>query len=483
MMNIKRILQQGGFLMISTLVFAGIAVLLISTAVGGAHSVLKYSQSVHEREVAFQIAEAGVEYYRWHLAHHKTDYQDGTGAAGPYHHIFYDKAGTRIGTFSLTITPPPSGSTIVTVLSEGRVDSNPSVVRAVRVRLAVPSLAKYAVAANDVMRFGEGTEVFGPIHSNKGIRFDGLAHNIVTSALTTYDDPDHTGSNEYAVHTHLKIPITDGLYPGSVIAESPPAALAVRTDVFQAGRQISVPAIDFAGITTDLATMKTEAQASGRYLAPSSEFGYEIVLKTNDTYDLYRVKNLVSTPNWCNNSSWSIRNNNGRTSLGNFPFPANGIIFVEDHVWVRGQIATARLTIASGKFPDQVSQRTNIIVNSDLLYSNYNGQDVIALVAQNDVLAGMVSADTLRIDAALIAQNGKVGRLHYNNFCSPYDDRSELTLYGMIGTNVRYGFAFTDGSGYAIRNIIYDGHLLYGPPPLFPLTSDQYQVISWEEVL
>ena len=52
----------------------------------------------------------------------------------------------------------------------------------------------------------------------------------------------------------------------------------------------------------------------------------------------------------------------------------------------------------------------------------------------------------------------------------------------MIGTNLRYGFAYTDGTGYVTRNITYDGNLLYGPPPSFPLTSDQYTTISWREL-
>ncbi len=53
----------------------------------------------------------------------------------------------------------------------------------------------------------------------------------------------------------------------------------------------------------------------------------------------------------------------------------------------------------------------------------------------------------------------------------------------MIVTNQRYGFAYTGetDTGYQIRQLNYDGNLLYGPPPSFPLTSDQYTIISWEE--
>jgi len=51
----------------------------------------------------------------------------------------------------------------------------------------------------------------------------------------------------------------------------------------------------------------------------------------------------------------------------------------------------------------------------------------------------------------------------------------------MIGSSNRYGFAYTDNTGYQDRTIIYDANLLYGPPPSFPLTSDKYTTISWDE--
>ena len=111
---------------------------------------------------------------------------------------------------------------------------------------------------------------------------------------------------------------------------------------------------------------------------------------------------------------------------------------------------------------------------------------MIALIAQNNFNVGMWSEDDLRIDAALIAQNGRVGRYYYDSDCKSggtnYYDRAVLTLFGMIATNQRYGFAYTNGTGYNIRNITYDTNLLYGPPPSFPLTSSQYQTISWQEV-
>lgn len=481
-----------GVILLNILIFGAIATSFVIVFSSWAYTSLRVASSVLYKEQALQIAEAGIDYYRWHLAHAPNDFQDGTGAPGPYTHIFYDKDGNAFGKFILTITPPITGSTIVTIVSEGQVDAYPKIKRKIKARLAIPSFAKYAIVANSAMRFGQGTEVFGPINSNAGIRFDGVAHNLVTSAVSSYDDPDHSGNVEFGVHTHVNVPPSSGINDSFRSAEAPPTSpVPSRPDIFLAGRQFPVPATDFTGITNDLSTIKTKAQSGGKYFAASGALGYHIIFKTNDTYDVYKVTNLTSASSSCSSSSssgdptwgtWSINPSNGQTFVANYANPANGLIFVEDNVWVDGQINTARITVAAGKFPDNASTRKSIIVNKNLLYTNYNGSDIISLIAQQDVLVGMVSDTVIRIDAATMAVNGKVGRKYYSSNCSPYHTRSQITLYGMIATNLRYGFAYTNGTGYTDRIIIYDSNLLYSPPPSFPLTSDKYSIISWEEV-
>ncbi len=481
----------GGYLVIQAIVFTSIAVLIMGSLISWAAVNIQASRVAEVREQAFQLAEAGIEYYRWHLAHAPTDYQDGTGEEGPYVHEVEDQDGRVLGVYSLSITPPINGSTRVRIESTG-IPANSDIERTIAVEMAIPSLARYAVVANSVMRFGEGTEVFGPIHSNGGVRFDGVAHNVVTSAQESYDDPDHSGGNEFGVHTHVNAPPGLGIDNSFRALEAPPNGVPSRPDVFIAGRQFPVPATDFVGITTELAQIKSAAQSEGVYYAPSGAQGYEIVLRTNGTMDVYRVTSLRNPPSGCYNSggqdgwgTWSINN---RQFLANRAIPENGLIFIEDHLWIRGQIDGERITIASGRFPDSPSTRTNIIVTDDLRYTSYDGSDVIGLIAQDNVHVGMYSENNLRIDAALVAQNGRIGRYYYpgpswgTNRCSPYHVRNEISLYGMIATNERYGFAYTDGNGYGIREIIYDAELLYGPPPSFPLTSDQYEILSWEEI-
>ena len=482
MSNFK-ILQSRGLVLVNVLVFGVIAIIVTTALVTWGANVLKNTRQLTQKEQAFQAAEAGIDYYRWRLAHYPTDYKDGnaTTTNGPFTHPFKDKDGNTIGHYELTITPPPTGSTVVTIKSKGTVVDDPSVHRSIQTKLAIPSFAKYAVVANDIMRFGAGTEVFGPIHSNDGIHFDGIAHNVITSAKTKYIDTDVSSTwYQFGVYTTVS--------PTELNQDTtPPTTVPTRTDVFMAGRQFPVAAVDFAGITSDLSQMKADAISAGRYLSASGSQGYHIILKTNDTFDVYRVTSLTTASSNCQNDNpgqtgwgtWSIQN---QTFVANYALPGNGIIFVEDHVWVDGQINTARVTIAAGRFPDNAATRKNITVNSDLKYTNYDGQDAIALIAQGNFNVGLSSADTLRIDAAIIAQNGRAGRHYYSNRCGTGYSRSTLTLYGMIGTNTRYGFAYTDNTGYATRNINYDGNLLYAPPPSFPLTSNQYSTISWEEV-
>ncbi len=476
----KAINGQSGQITLYILIFSAVSIIVLSGFVLWADANMRAVFRDSDRAQAFMTAEAGIEYYRWHLAHAKSDYQDGTGGSGPYVHQFNDKDGVAIGAFSLDITAPQVGSTVVTINSTGTVTANSTISKIIEAKMAIPSFAKYAIAVNDYVRFGEGTEIFGPIHSNGGVRMDGLAHNLVTSSVEKVNDPDHSGGDEIGVHTHV-VPIDP----------SPPAPAPSRPDVFMVGREYPVAPIDFAGITQDLADIKTSAQSDGFYRGSSNDDGYHIVLKTNDTFDFYKVTKILNAPNGCISvlgqqdwGTWTIEN---ETLLGNYAFPANGLIFIGDSVWVDGQINTARLTIAAAIFPENSSKYAHITVNKDLLYTNYDGQDILSLIAQGNFNAGLQSEDDLRVDAALIAQNGRVGRYYYRppagnqNRCGPYHTRQKITLYGMISSRERYGFAYSDDTGYVIRIIIYDANLLYGPPPSFPLTADFYTPIFWNE--
>src|SRR3989344_2177684 len=140
----KKLRDQNGYLLVQVLVFGAIAVIIISGLVAFAAANAKLGRRIVLSEQAFQMAEAGLEYYRWHLAHAPTDYTDGTGGAGPNIKNFYDRNGVLQGTFTLTITPPPLGSTLVTIQSVGAPVEDPDAKRTIVSRLAIPSFANFA---------------------------------------------------------------------------------------------------------------------------------------------------------------------------------------------------------------------------------------------------------------------------------------------------------------------------------------------------
>jgi hypothetical protein len=470
-----RTTHRRGFTILQVLVFAAAAVGIVVALAGFLATVLRSVSQQTSREHALQIAEAGVEYYRWHLAHDSDDYQDGTGGSGPYVHDFEDAAGRKIGEFALTITPPPTGSTVVVVKSVGTYMGTTTAERAIQATFAIPSVAKYAIAADEEIRIGEGTVTEGPVHSNTGVRFDGIAYGIVSSARDVYDDPDHSGANEFGVHTH-----------DSPQDPLPPNDVPERTDVFTVGREFPVPALDFEGMVADLANIKTKAQADGRYHNASGNQGFRVVFKSNDTYDLYRVTSKNTPGSQCRNETgddnwgtWTIKN---QTFVGNYSFPTNGLIFIEDDVWVEGTITTARLTLAAARFPTAPGNYRNIIINADLNYGAEDGSAVLGLIAQDSINVGLTSDNDLEIDAAMVAQHGRIGRHYYGSGCGTGYTRDSIRTFGSIVSAGRYGFAWSDGTGYSSRSIIYDPQLMYNPPPEFPLTTDEFEIISWEEV-
>ena len=172
--------QKGGMLilvLVMTSLFIIIAIGIIDLGILRQRVLKKQISSTQ----SLHIAEAGVNYYRWHLAHDETDFYDGTGADpgpvgepyGPYIHDYISPGGEVEGKFSLEITPPPSGSTIIRIKSIGWTLDNPHMTRTIEVRYGMKSLAHFSYLTNSNIWLGSTENVRGEVHSNGGIRMDG----------------------------------------------------------------------------------------------------------------------------------------------------------------------------------------------------------------------------------------------------------------------------------------------------------------------
>ncbi|MHB8651620.1 MAG: hypothetical protein ACYC8S_00580 [Minisyncoccota bacterium] len=450
-----------GSILIYLLVIITIFPLMVFPVMGTIATQFKLLRVKTASEGALQIAEAGVNYYQWHLAHYPTDYQDGTGAGGPYVHTYID-ADTQqpAGTYSLMITPPPLGSTIVTITSTGWTASNPSVTRTVTARYGVPSLAKYAFASNDVIWIGNNETVGGEMQSNNGIRFDGVGNAPIESAKSTYTCPGSQGS---------PCPTTQNGVWGSA---------SQSTKNFW---QFPVPALDFSSLTANLASLKSMSQSGGIYLPPSNKSGYSLVFNSNGTVSVYKVTSLYSTP-----TGWDVNGNphnedidyRNRTLQFTQALPSNGIIYIEDKTWVEG-VVHGRVMVAAATLPYNASTAPTIYLPNNIVYSAKDGSDSLGLLAQQDAVVTYRAPTNLEVDAAIITQNGSAQFFYF-----PSTVKNSITVYGSIMSYGQWTWTWVDQnnnvvSGYQTTVDNYDANLLYGPPPSFPLSSAGYRQISW----
>ncbi|MFI5240162.1 MAG: hypothetical protein ACHQUB_00415 [Candidatus Saccharimonadia bacterium] len=454
MKQFRIISNEDGFSI--ALVLAASIVLISLGVILAQLAVTNIGFDLHEQRsaTAMNIAEAGVNYYMWHLSHNTTDYQDGTGAPasppyGPYVHNYYDTDGKLIGTFTLTITPPVAGSTVTTVKSVGAV-TGLKATRDIQAQLGIPSFASYALLTNSEVWFGSTESSNGPVMSNVGVHFDGTNNGPVTAAVSTYVPSASYGG--------------DGNTHNGVWGNGGPTS----------EWQFPVPSVDFNSVTANLSTLQTAAQSGGVYLASLGSFnskrGYYLVLKNNGTIDEYKVTN---------ESSGGITT----TFIKNQAAPGNGILYVADNVWVSGTY-NGRITIASGRLPQNSSTNTTIKITNNLLYTAKDGTVSIGLIAQQDIQLAQYVPNNMEIDAALLAQNGSVYMPYYNQLLGT------LTFYGALATNGSWTWNYCSfigqncvvNSGYASDTNTFDSNLLYSPPPSFP-TTGSYTILNWRELL
>ncbi|OGD62364.1 hypothetical protein A2215_02885 [Candidatus Berkelbacteria bacterium RIFOXYA2_FULL_43_10] len=426
-------------IMLASVIFVALAVAVITFAL----SDLKDSK-LHERNIsALEVAEAGVNYYMWHLSHDNDDYCDGGECIGetpygPYSHEFKDQSGQVIGSYDLYITPPALGESVTTVKAVGRLN-NSQLDRIVVAELGMPSFAQYAFVIDTECWFGEDEETYGPVHSNTGIHFDGTAHGVVSSASEDYTPASSFGG--------------DGQVHDGVWGTGGPTSYWVYP----------VPAVDFNRISIDFTDLSEKATENGISLGSSRSNGYYLMLRADDKIDVYRVTRERTS----GITTTFIQTRNA---------PSNGIVYVEDNVWVDGSynnhITIAAHTSGSGS--------PIIKIKANLLYQAKDGTSSVGLVAEGDIQVPRYASNNLEIDAAMLSQNGHVWFPYVNGVI-----KNQITVYGSIGTKLTWTWTWVNGSGtvvsgYRYTSQTYDPYLTLTPPPEFP-TTGSYAILNWRE--
>lgn len=466
---------------------------------------------------AFNIAEAGVNYYLWHMAHNGTDYKDGqstpttpdaTLGYGPYVHTYTDSNAVQTGTFTLWIKPQGGGSTIATVRSIGKIKGS-NITRTVQAQIGAASFASYGLVSNEEFWFGNNEAANGPVFSNVGIRMDGANSDTVSAANATYVPDTRYGGNG-ASHagvwcsTSVTSPVncstrdkSDWLYPKSSVDFN--LVSNSLCTIKQTALNSTNSSVCSTTPTTRTTSYVPQYSTSGSY---SVNQGYLIELNTNNTYNLYKVSAETDTA-----ASYSAALTKTTVATG-IAVPSSGVIFVEDNVWVRtNPTYHGRVTIASGRLASS-TYSTNITIADNVLYSVKDGSDALGLVAENNVIIAPYAppasgAFTFEVDAAMLAQLGYVSWQQYYEGTSNCTkgwtaSNQNFVSYGSIASKLNWTWNYSRGGscGSAVRdttsgsyysgimrtNTSYDYSLLYAPPPNYPVTGT-YNILSWREVL
>ncbi len=438
---------QSGYAIVYLLVIIFISSLILFPIVNLVAGKMAVINSVVAKEQALQIAEAGINYYEWFLANNPGNYNN-------QEQDFTDSiTGKIIGHFTLEITAPTENSDIVIIKSTGWTTEKPEIKRVITVHYGPNSVASYSFISDSPVWITNNEKISGKLHSNDGIRFDGETNSIVSSGKDTYT-----------------CKVDQGCSPNQVKS----GIWGLARDPIKQLWQYPTTNIDFNNFDTVYNSIKTDSQTNGLYLLPSGLNGYSLVLNGNQI-EIYKVLTLQ------NNSPAIGKDTEGNTRnektdydsiqlFDSVNIPSNGLVFVDDKVWVEGNL-DGQLTVAA----------PTIYIPDNLFYQDSDGSDSLGLLAEDDIVITNHAPDDLEINAGLIATKGAVQRFYYSN-----DIKDNLTINGSIISNKPWAWTWLNGSnqiqsGYQSVSINAENSqfLKLNPPPLFPKLSNTFVELNW----
>lgn len=467
---------ERGMTTLLVLGFMGVFAIILGTLSSYALTQGRYGRALYAREVALNVAESGIEYYRWFLAHNSSIMDTGTGLVSPYTYAVNDPEGGTLGSATVTASATLQCGTVqwVDLVSRGTASANPGFPRTLAARYMRPSVAEYSYIVNTNVWAGADRTIRGPYHSNGGVRMDATHNAGVTSAVSTWNCTSSYGCSP-----------TQSSAPGVVGSGSN-----------QALWRYPVPTINFAAIAVDFSSLKTKAQTQGGiYYGPASgsvdSRGYHLVFNANGTVTIYRVTGTSGYQSYSdqfgNTTEYSIIAN--QTLLGTYSIPTScGVMFFEDRVWIEGTVH-GKVTVVAAT-PSTSSTSPDAYLNGNITYATYDGSDGLTVVAERNVLIPLVVPNTMEIHGIFIAQSGHYGRDYFSTSWLPsqydqYAQRSQLTTVGTVVSNGRTGTSWNCSgsfcSGFATRYDYYDQQLAFSPPPFTPIASTDYRFNLWRE--
>lgn len=464
-----------GHLLVLVLVFGGIFFFIISAFVGFAVTQSQVVTMQYHSQRALDIAEAGLNHYKWQLAHSSSSIANATVDLSSQTHVMNSPTGEPVGEYTISAASSTYCGAIanIDVTSEGFSYDDPSLVRTIRTRYAKPTVADYSYIVNGNVWAGDDREITGPYHSNQGVIMDGWNKSVVTSGLASWECGPGFGSicnpttTRNGVSTYMPNVNTDSTlfsYPSNPI--------------------------DFAGFNLSLSDMEDRASTSGIYVDNSGEYGYHVEFNGNGTVTFSEVTDVLSVEQrngmTYKTVEWFYENTYVEALGDVFTAPIDPdcpLIYVDDKIWLEGEV-DQKVTIAVGG-TDAEGLDSSIFIQGNLTYDDPL-QDGLLAIAKRNVLVGLDVPNEMEINGIFVAMEGNFGRNDYRRGRLPdhldqYEDRAELTINGTIVSQGRVGTKWGSVSGFADRVNEYDRNLVEDPPPLVPSAGSAiYRYTKWQ---
>ncbi len=460
----------------------GVLSIIIGTLSSYALMQGRYGRALSTREVALNIAESGLEHYRWYLAHNTAVMEGGAAPLSPSVYTVEDPEGGTLGEASVTASVQSECGVPqwIDITARGAADADPIFARTLTARYMRPSTAEYSYIVNTDVWAGASRVVRGPYHSNGGVRMDATHNSHVSSSVSTWNCTGSYGCSP-----------TQAQAPGVVGGGNNPSLWSYP--VSSITEPFSASGVDFANLKTLASTqggiyygpaITNQNQTSGNGAQSPNRRGYQVTFLSNGTIDINRVQNASYHQSAQGSEHSNMGGNNNKTFIGNFAIPVScSLLFFEDRVWVEG-VVSGKVTLVAATPADSATS-PDVFLNNNLAYATGSETDGVTIIAEHDVSIPYDVPEDLTLHGIFIASSGRYGRNHYSQNGQDKKLRDTLSTTGTVVSNGRTGTAWLSNgqivSGFVTRLDYYDQQLAFSPPPFTPAVSDDYRFVLWRE--
>ena len=342
--------------------------------------------------------------------------------------------------YNLQVTGTSASSQVVDIVSTGRKTGTTKNYRILEEQIRPSSVADFQMLANNDISYGSSATTYGKIYA--GVDSNGVKHSI-----------NHSGTAYGSLYAEGNITGNPTMMNGAKKYTS----ANIRTVVKQP--------IQFNNFTTSLTDISRAAQLSGIYLNDPTADAWQMTFVSNGTIQIAK----------CTLTGGNADDVTAPTcgAATTYNMPANGAVYAQQDVVIAGGTSTCGSPAVTGSCVNgrvTVASANNVVIGGNIDWVQ-TGDDVLGLIAGNEMIVALWSPFNLNWRAATIAQTGL--------WRSSSSSQSK-------GTMVFTGATATNQGGYmsmfATRVYVYDNSLSYLQPPWYPTIDYAYTVLLFREL-